>query len=176
MTTKDNKRVNEWKFYHENGQLERIGNYDANEKHTGEWKFYYKSGQLSGIGNMNTGKQVGEWKGFYEDGNLKLVTNFQTKKKAQLKEYYKSGQLKKNGVISSGKPTGEWKSYHINGTIYQIRLWNEGKLMDIIICQDDKGNKLNKGTLINGNGTVNRYTSEGKLFITETYLNGQKQK
>ena len=35
----------EWKYYHENGKLEAIGNY-KNGKEEGEWKFYHENGKL----------------------------------------------------------------------------------------------------------------------------------
>ena len=48
--------------------------------------------------------------------------------------------------------------------------------MDVITCLDDEGNKLNKGTLVNGNDTVNTYSSSGELLSTNTYLYEEKQK
>ena len=79
------------------------------------------------------------------------------------------------GSYKYGKATGEWKIYHENGKIYQVRLWEKGKFMDLISCFDNKGNLLDKGTLINGNGTVKFYNGNGKLIRTETYNNGEKQ-
>ena len=38
---KHSKAEGEWKFYHENGKLEHIGNY-KNGKLEGEWKFIMK--------------------------------------------------------------------------------------------------------------------------------------
>ncbi len=47
--------------------------------------------------------------------------------------------------------------------------------MDIISYYDNKGDKLDKGTLVNGNGTVKRYDENGILTKTYTYINGEKQ-
>ncbi|MFT6126632.1 MAG: antitoxin component YwqK of YwqJK toxin-antitoxin module [Flavobacteriaceae bacterium] len=34
---------------------------------------------------------------------------------------------------------------------------------------------MNKGTLVNGNGTVNIYSPTGELIRTDKYINGEKQ-
>ena len=91
-------------------------------------------------------------------------------------EYYNNGQLNSIGRYENDKATGEWKIYHKNSTLYQIRLWSKGKLMDIISCYDNKGNALDKGTLVNGNGTVDYYDDTGKLTDIKTFKNGEKQK
>jgi len=44
--------------------------------------------------------------------------------------------------------------------------------MDIISCYDNKGNILDKGTLVHGNGTVNYYDENGTLTETKTYIDG----
>ena len=46
--------------------------------------------------------------------------------------------------------------------------------MDILTFKDSQGNILDKGTLINGNGTVNVFDKNGKL-ITVTFKDGQEQ-
>jgi hypothetical protein len=48
--------------------------------------------------------------------------------------------------------------------------------MDIVNCFDNKGNALNKGSLINGNGNVNFYNELGELTETKNYINGEEQK
>jgi len=61
-----------------------------------------------------------------------------------------------------------------NVLIYKIETWQGDKLIDIVICMDNKGNVLEKGTLTNGNGSVNKYNADGKLIESLTYKNGLK--
>ncbi|WP_196890040.1 hypothetical protein [Aureivirga sp. CE67] len=44
--------------------------------------------------------------------------------------------------------------------------------MNVISCFDNQGNHLEKGTLINGNGTVNYYDGDGNLTKTRTFKDG----
>ena len=64
------KSAGEWRAYHENEQLEKIGQYDENGKRTGEWKTYYNNGKLESIGKSSNGKQIGEWKYYDRKGKL----------------------------------------------------------------------------------------------------------
>lgn len=118
----------------------------------GEWKLYHVNGQLYQIGEYKEGKPIGEWK-----------------------IYFDNGQLYQIGKYESGELTGEWKLYHENGQLNQISLWKAGKLMDILSLFDNKGNSLNKGTLVNGNGTVHLYDETGNQTKTVTFKDGVVQ-
>ena len=112
---------------------------------------YYENGQLSSIGKYSQGKETGPWKYFHENGQFRYV-----------------------GKYSLGVSTGEWKYYHTNGQIYQVRLYEKGKLMNILSCFDGNGTSLNKGTLVNGNGSINEYDIEGLLIKQVNYINGRR--
>jgi len=55
-----------------------------------------------------------------------------------------------------------------------MRLREKGLLINVITCQENKGNKLNKGTLINGKGTINKYSSTGALIRSDNCITGEK--
>ena len=195
----DGKAVGESKYYHENGDLKGIGNYQNGEQ-VGEWKYYHENGDLQGIGNYQNGEQVGKLTYHYKNGQLNSIFNYNqgmdtveirsyhengqlfgigkyvdNKKTAQWKYYHENGQLQSVGTYLNDEFDGEWKNYHENGAISIIRLWEIGKYMEIISCYDNKGNALEKGTLINGSGTVKNYDVHGYFTETATYLNGVKQ-
>ena len=44
--------------------------------------------------------------------------------------------------------------------------------MEIVSCFDGKGNKLAKGTMLNGTGTLNNYDIEGKLLDVYYFQDG----
>ncbi|WP_369021498.1 hypothetical protein [Winogradskyella psychrotolerans] len=72
-----------------------------------------------------------------------------------------------------GNKVGIWKWYFNNGQIQTERKWNDRKLIDIINCYDGNGNLLDKGTLVNGNGTMKLYDIEGQLLETVKYQHGK---
>jgi hypothetical protein len=47
--------------------------------------------------------------------------------------------------------------------------------MNILSCFDSKGNVLDKGTLINGNGTIKMYDIEGELTGEYMIKDGEGQ-
>jgi antitoxin component YwqK of YwqJK toxin-antitoxin module len=47
--------------------------------------------------------------------------------------------------------------------------------MDIISCLNTQGKPIDKGTLVNGDGTVNIYDNNGSLIKVESYINGVKK-
>lgn len=72
---------------------------------------------------------------------------------------------------------GDYKFYNEDGTLIEHRKYKNGKLWNVIAIFDSEGVSIaNKGTLINGIGTVNNHW-DGKLMTTCCYkdgvLNGQ---
>jgi len=197
---KAGKEDGEWKYYHDNGQLKYIGSYQEG-KATGEWKgyfdnaklatigywkndkrngsrkSYFKNGQINKTGNYSSDKKEGEWKYYYINEKIEKTGSYVKDKKTGLwKDYYMNGQLKMKGLYVEGNAHGEWKIYHDNGQLYQVRLWEKGKFMDVVSCFDGKGKALNKGTLVNGNGTVISYYKSGTFKDIDNYINGKRQK
>ena len=177
----EGKQAGKWEYYYENGQLMQIGNF-LDAKHTGEWKFYYDHGGLKETGNFLLGDKTGVWKYYHENGqlssmgNLKLgisINGIEEWKTGAWKYYYENGYLNAIGSYIEGKLTGEWEFYYVNGQLRSIKAYQEDNLMEIFSLLDKTGNKLDKGTLANGNGTVNSYDDKGTLVKTLEYLNGQ---
>ncbi|NRT16609.1 antitoxin component YwqK of YwqJK toxin-antitoxin module [Flavobacterium sp. 28A] len=77
------------------------------------------------------------------------------------------------GTLDEGKRIGVWTWYFENGQLQTERRWNNGKLIEIMSCYDGKGTVLDKGTLVNGTGTMLLYDSNGKLLETIVYKNGE---
>lgn len=184
-------RTGIWKEYYDN-KIWKIGNWENGLK-SGEWKEYDENGNIKKIGSYSKGKEIGIWK-TYSRGFLWLLANYETgeftyyhdngnvEKKGRYekgnyigewKEYYENGNLKKAEFYNSNNELeGERKSFHENGKTYTTQLYSNGKLMEVIICKDENGNVLNKGTLVNGNGTLNVYYNNGTLNKVYTYKEG----
>jgi antitoxin component YwqK of YwqJK toxin-antitoxin module len=47
--------------------------------------------------------------------------------------------------------------------------------MEILSCFDGNGNLLDKGTLKNGNGTINKFDIDGTLIKEVNYVDGKEK-
>ena len=67
---------------------------------------------------------------------------------------------------------GSYKYYHENGLLWTERLYDDGKLMEIISNQSSEGVKLDKGSLKNGTGDIRVYNENGDFIEALTYVDG----
>lgn len=116
----------------------------------GEWKYYHPNGNLWQVGHFEEGKQDKEWKFFHKNGNRQGI-----------------------GTLDKGKRQEKWIWYHENGQLYTVRTWKNGKLCEVISTFDGAGNKLDKGTIEDGSGTVKFYDIDGNLTDVLQYKNGE---
>jgi hypothetical protein len=66
---KNGNREGLWRFYWDDGQLERKGNY-KDGKTDGLWEFYREDGQLKSKGDYKNFKKEGPWEFYKEDGSV----------------------------------------------------------------------------------------------------------
>jgi len=162
------------KEFYENGEIKAKGKVENNKKN-GKWKLYYENGNIFQIGAYSNGNEVWNWKTFHENGKIHQFGKFNDgKQTGEWNFFYSNGDRRGIGTLNNGKRIGIWKWYfNNNGQIQTERSWNNGKLIEIICCYDGQGNKLDKGTLINGNGTMKLYDINGELQETILYKNGE---
>lgn len=72
----------------------------------------------------------------------------------------------------SPKYSGSSKEYHKNGSLWTERVYVNGLLWNVLSNYDKDGNLVDKGTLLDGTGTVNLYDEDGKLILIQTYKEG----
>jgi len=191
----------EWKFSYEDREMMAYGNYAYGEK-SGEWRYYYTNWKLKEIRNYSKGRLIGEWQYFYENGQVQEIGSFAEDRfreyrkvgewrfyhdngelmsigeyyngnaQGEWKIYFSNGNLSEIGTYSNDKRSGEWKKYHQNGTLYQVQLWVQGKLMQVLYTCNNKGDTLEAGTLVDGNGILYEYSPDGKLIGEIPYLDG----
>lgn len=139
-TTSGQKNV-----YYKNGKLKKTGKYDANGKDTGEWKFYHENGQLESIGSFKNGEKIGEWKFYNADNKLKSIGNFENgKETGQWKTYSETGELFKIGSYSNGKRIGDWMSYHPNAQLAVLEKYADGKQIGNSKFYDQQGKRIKR--------------------------------
>lgn len=59
-------------FYHDNGEIEQQGFFNANNKLEGVWTSFDRNGNKTVVGNYKNGVKVGKWF-FWNDKSLKEV-------------------------------------------------------------------------------------------------------
>ncbi|WP_242157370.1 toxin-antitoxin system YwqK family antitoxin [Aestuariivivens sediminis] len=176
--------IGEWKTYHRNGQIKELGLYSKKHNKIGEWKYYFDNGHLEKTGKYTNGLGPVLYIDFNEfDGKKEyqmVGSKYSTKMIGEWNFFYKNGALKEKGnyIVDNkekgplDKKDGEWVLYHKNSKIHQIQLWDSGRLMDIICCFDSNGKNLDKGSIVNGNGSLKLYDENNKLYRLEEYVGG----
>ena len=59
-------------YFHDNGNVEQVGTFNALGKLQGEWVSFDDAGNKTALGNYDNGKKVGKWF-FWNDDSLKEV-------------------------------------------------------------------------------------------------------
>ncbi len=187
---KNYQKTGEWKFYTQDGYLEKIENYKVGLRHgkvTG-----YKNNAVSFTGEYNEGNASGEWKYYGNDGKLtqqniysanalksltysatsgELIyeTNYAIDGKKQYFEgryaaWYYDGTPMSDGYYKSGQKDGNWK------------YWDHRK---ILIKEENYKSGIKHGQQLlfypNGNKKLEQYFANDLLdsISTEWYENGQ---
>lgn len=88
--------------------------------------------------------------------------------------YFQTNQISTIANYKNGLLNGVYKSFYKNGQIKVSVEYLNAKIWDILECYDINGNKLNCGTIRNGNGILNEYSSNGNLRHSGEIVNGYK--
>jgi len=159
-------------FYDENEVLRAKGEMLVQKKQDGGGNYLSNPESYS-----ETQMKIGVWEEYHSNKKIQSIKPyFYGDLHGEVKLYHDNGEINQIGNYDSGTPIGEWKLYHRNKSLHKIRVWEDGKLMNIISCLDNQGSTLDKGTLINGNGTEKNYDDNGNLTGEVTYINGKAQK
>jgi antitoxin component YwqK of YwqJK toxin-antitoxin module len=160
--------------YYENGLIKGEGR-KIFQKKMGFWKTYYDNDKkiVFQSGRFINDKEIGLWNTYFENSNLKQSGFFKGgKQHGHWYFYYPNETLKGEGALKFGNRDGIWTWYHANGVVFTKRHWDNGKLLNVLICSDSLANELDKGTIYNGNGTLKIYESNGDLIDVIEYKNG----
>jgi len=170
--------------FYSNGQIKERGivkeNSNGNFVKDGEWKYWYDNGQLYKKGQYDNGKKVGLWKEWRSDGiKDEEIEYLNDKKHGIYKEWDSSSQLETEGSYVNDKKNGLWQEWHSNGKLrrkgeYKVGLkigsWKEW-YSDGSKEEEEFYNQ--KGNL---NGKRTQWYSDGSKSSEENYLNGKEVK
>ncbi len=148
------------------------GKYISNEM-DGEVTINYENGKLYGTRLYSNGSRIGKHTYLFPSGAIKFEHHFVNDTLDGLYQaFYPSGALEEVFNYQKNNVHGTYKYYHENGQLWIQKEFSDGLLLNVQCNYDDKGNLRDKGTLIDGNGTVNYYTLEGKIYSIQTFENG----
>lgn len=84
-------------------------------KMEGKWEFYHDNGQLESIGNYENATREGEWVTRNSNGSLRYKENFKNGvREGQYEAYSEYGSLEEKGNFKKGKKEGNWTYYYEN--------------------------------------------------------------
>ena len=143
---------------------------------------FYENGDTLYVRNYINGKRDGRFVSYDEKKRIEYINNYindlqggesisyHTKKKFLSKEKRYISEIKnyKNGELD-----GVSKSFYDNNKIEYEIIFKNNLPYTSVSAYTAKGNKLDAGTLKDGNGTFNRYYSDGKLKYSFVFVDGK---
>ncbi|MEZ4933787.1 MAG: hypothetical protein R2788_16900 [Saprospiraceae bacterium] len=162
----------EFKYYFPNKKLASHGKHKENLI-TGEMLIYYNTGELYSSIFYSNGKRNGENVYYYKNGKVNFKKPYsEDVPSGQFIAYYEDGTIQEEFEYKSGKEDGSYKYYYPNGQLWIEKIYDNGRLMEVIGSFSNKGEKMEKGTLTNGYGSVFYYTEKGEIYTTQFFENG----
>lgn len=166
------KMTGPFKYYLASGKLGMEGTYAA-DQYDGELKSYYENGKPYGTRYYINGLRTGRHTYFHPDGKLRLEHSFlRDTLNGLYRTVYPNGHNQETFEYVMGKENGIYRYYYENGQLWIEKEYRNGLLMNVNVSYDEKGKPRNQGTIKNGNGTVNYYTEDGRIYMIHTLKDG----
>ncbi|GAA3508314.1 hypothetical protein GCM10022393_19110 [Aquimarina addita] len=161
LLTKGNEEIGEVIYYYENGNIQAKGNFIGVNKA----RFF---------GASLSRDKYGAWSFFNKEGTLAGTINYQDDREEGAYTYYHAnGKISHSGNNTKGNNDGVEKAFFYNGQLHRSVKYIKGKVDNVLSFYDIHGNKIDHGTLKDGQGTLNVFDLEtGKLKKTSTIENG----
>lgn len=172
------KETGNWKYYFENGKIQKEGVYNNEGLENGYWRYNNVVGLPLKEGNYVNGKQNGEWKFYDENGTLKTVKTYQNGRvTGPYKEYYSNGKIKIDGGLLNDEEHGYFKFYDENGLLTEEGNYTSAQKDGVWIDYDHSGVKHGLTTYVKGkkNGLYQYFFGDGKISW-EGYYNAAEQR
>ena len=139
-----------------------------------KFRHYNEQGIVIEEGIIVNGLYNGKVNWFYDNGIIKTSGFMKdTIPYGIWKEYYIKGILKAQYKLLNGIKHGSYQYFHSNGNLWTERIYNMGRLWEVVSNFDLYGNSKDPGTLKNGNGVLFIYDENGNLIAKKSYKSGQ---
>lgn len=174
LTYVNGEKNGNYKYFFPSGKLGAEGKYSSNT-FNGEFITHYENGELYGKGQFSKGLKVDKHTYYYQNGKIKFEQNFiNDTLNGQAQSFYPNGNLKESLSYNKGESNDIYKYYYENGQLWIEKEFNNGLLLNVKASFDSKGNPREIGNIKDGNGTVNYYTEDGKIYSIHTFKDGVK--
>jgi uncharacterized protein len=166
-------RTGKWTFYHLNGNVEQVGEYDGQGRPVGRWEWYYPSGNLLREEQYIKGQADGMMTEYREDGSIIAEGDF-IDDEEEGPWVYDLGNYREEGGFSFGRRHGVWKHYFGDGTLKFEGEFIDGRPHGKHLYYWDNGNIKDEITYQRGmrQGEAKSFNYDGTLLITITYNDG----
>lgn len=166
-------------YYDYSNKIKVLGNFERGLK-SGEWKYFFEDGSLEKLETYAYGELNGLFSTFYEsNGNPKEVCEMKYDKiNGHWMYYYETGNLKYENDYKMGKQNGIWKEYYETGSLKAECPTNMGTLYGNYLEYNEQGQLIYKCFMRDGvkNGDEIYYTKEGREIYRTQYVSGKQVK
>jgi len=169
-------REGSFKYYYPDGKVAQEGSYKAGAIE-GRSYMLYPNGSIFGKQTFVAGKKNGRQEYFYQDGKLKFFYDYENGlRNGAYESYYPDGKVQESYYNVADSIDGVYRYFYPSGQVWTETIYKNGRMMNITGTYDKNGKERDKGTLKDGNGYVNYYTEDGKIYAVVTFKEGIKIK
>lgn len=163
-------------YYFTDGSVAQTGVYKENSRE-GAVTGYFPTGEIYCKANCSNDMVEGPVYNYYRNQKLcgQAVFEHDTLN-GQSTHYYPDGTLQEKLTYVKGKENGLYQYYHPNGQLWIEREYRDGLSWNVTGNYDAAGKSRDKGTLLNGNGTIIFYDNDDKIYLVVTFENGKEIK
>ncbi|MEN9440118.1 MAG: hypothetical protein RLZ33_194 [Bacteroidota bacterium] len=173
-TYKNGLKEGPFTYFFPSGNVVSKGTY-LNGQLDGEISYFNENGILISTSQQKNNLSNGPEITYFTNGQKQYEKNFVNGViHGEFKKYYPNGKIEEYQEFNMGVFDGLYKYYYENGNIWVEKEFKNGLLWNVVSNFAQNGTAQEKGSLINGNGTLNYYTLEGKLYAILTFLNGEE--
>ncbi len=170
---KNDQRVGQWLFFHNNSELQAEGNYNDKGEKIGTWKYYYDIGAIKSVENYDNGEVT-----VYSTDGGKSEYFFLKDDEihGEVILYYPCGVIRQKTTYDKGKRHGPTQLFYTSGKIYQKYSYKEGKFHGPVETFYEDGNRQYQMTYEEGklSGNYIEYFRNRRKSTEGTYLNGNE--
>ncbi|MED5526810.1 MAG: hypothetical protein VX447_18950 [Pseudomonadota bacterium] len=165
--------VGPYRYFHENGQLEAVGQRDSQGYINGVVSYYNSDGKLSREQHYVKDRQVGEEKQYGEGGQLVALRHYNSRGQLDGRQAYfwSSGKLRSETFYKSGKRDGTDKDWREDGSLSHETAYLAGRQHGESRSFDKRGTLVRVEHYQSGKrtGEQKRFYSSGVLSELSVY-------
>ena len=167
--------VEDFVYYHENGQMMTKGHSNREGQYHGEYFNYWPDGAVRNQYRYVEGERDGEQLTFYENGNPESRAQYKNGKPFGMTErYYSDGTLSSRSHFNEYGQNGLYESFHKNGQPEQRAMIKNGEREGERLYWSEDGSPVYQQHYLAGklHGEERSYRYGGVLYSVKQYQHG----